>query len=49
MKETINSEAKPIKVWAKILDDGAMEQAKHLANLPFTFRHVALMPDAHWG
>ncbi|MCI5219894.1 MAG: hypothetical protein D3914_12090, partial [Candidatus Electrothrix sp. LOE2] len=23
--------------------------ARHLANLPFAFRHIALMPDAHQG
>jgi len=26
-----------------------MEQARHLANLPFVFHHVAIMPDAHVG
>ena len=26
-----------------------MEQALHLANLPFAYKHVALMPDAHCG
>jgi len=49
MKEVIATETLPIKVWAEIIEDGAKEQAKHLANLPFAFHHVALMPDAHWG
>lgn len=49
MRHVIDTESKPIKIWAEILEDGAMRQAKNLANLPFTFRHVALMPDAHWG
>ena len=39
----------PIKSWASILEDGALEQARNLANLPITMHHVALMPDAHQG
>jgi tRNA-splicing ligase RtcB (3'-phosphate/5'-hydroxy nucleic acid ligase) len=38
----------PIKMWAEA-DEMTMEQARHLANLPFAFRHIALMPDAHVG
>ena len=26
-----------------------MRQAVNLANLPFAFRHIALMPDVHEG
>lgn len=39
----------PIKMWISDIESGAMEQAVHLASLPFTFKHVALMPDAHQG
>jgi tRNA-splicing ligase RtcB len=42
----------PIKVWLKKqeeLESGCETQALNLANLPFVFRHVALMPDAHAG
>ncbi|RWX46024.1 tRNA-splicing ligase RtcB [Candidatus Electrothrix aarhusensis] len=49
MKQVISTENKPIKLWLDDLEDGALEQAKHLANLPFAFRHIALMPDAHQG
>ena len=49
MKQVISTEAKPIKLWLNDLDDKALEQAKNLANLPFTFKHIALMPDAHLG
>lgn len=38
----------PIKSWADA-DAGTMEQAAHLASLPFAFKHVALMPDTHVG
>lgn len=49
MKTVINTEKRPIFNWATDLEEGALEQAKNSANLPFTFRHVALMPDAHQG
>lgn len=45
----IQSEKTPIKVWAGSLEGGALLQAQHIANLPYTFRHVALMPDVHEG
>ena len=49
MKNVICTEKKPIKLWLNDLEPGALEQAKHLAHLPFAFRHIALMPDAHQG
>ena len=36
-------------MWLEKIEDGAMEQIKHLANLPFAFRHIAIMPDSHQG
>lgn len=45
----ITTENKPIKLWLNDIEDGALEQVKHLANLPFTFKHVAIMPDSHQG
>lgn len=45
----ILTENLPIKSWATTVEEGAIAQAKNLANLPFTFEHVALMPDVHQG
>jgi tRNA-splicing ligase RtcB len=39
----------PIKMWLDDIEDTAMKQATNLANLPFAFSHVALMPDCHMG
>ena len=42
----------PIKIWAASIDDieeSCLEQAVHLANLPFAVDHIALMPDTHTG
>jgi tRNA-splicing ligase RtcB len=45
----INTERIPIKMWLNDIEPGALTQATHLANLPFAFSHVAIMPDAHEG
>lgn len=49
MKQVISTERLPIKLWTDFIEDGALEQTKNLANLPFAFRHVAIMPDVHSG
>lgn len=45
----IASERVPILIWTDALDPDALQQAKNIANLPFAFHHIALMPDAHTG
>jgi tRNA-splicing ligase RtcB len=49
MKQVVKSEKLPIKLWLENVESGTMEQARNLANLPFAFKHIALMPDAHLG
>lgn len=49
MNQVITTENKPIKLWLNDIEEGALQQAKNMANLPFTYHHVALMPDAHQG
>jgi tRNA-splicing ligase RtcB len=42
----------PIKVWLENIDQvepECLQQAKNLSNLPFVFKHIALMPDTHCG
>ena len=39
----------PIKMWVDDLEETAFKQAVNLANLPFAFKHICLMPDAHSG
>lgn len=47
----IETENIPIKLWLKEeqMDEGALQQARNLANLPFAFKHIAIMPDTHQG
>ncbi|MBT8361528.1 MAG: RtcB family protein [Deltaproteobacteria bacterium] len=49
MQTTITSENIPIKLWLDDMEEGALQQARNLANLPFAFHHIAIMPDAHFG
>ncbi len=39
----------PIKMWLSDVEENALAQARNLSNLPFVFKHVALMPDCHSG
>lgn len=42
----------PIKIWLdsiEQIEDSCLEQAYHLANLPFLHKWVCLMPDTHTG
>jgi len=50
MKKVITENCNiPIKLWLDDLEPGALKQAINLANLPFAFKHIALMPDSHSG
>ena len=43
---------RPIKIWVEKetdIEESCLEQAFHLANLPFIHKWVALMPDTHTG
>jgi tRNA-splicing ligase RtcB len=41
----------PLKMWTKNvrIEDAAIEQMKNVAMLPFIHKHVAAMPDCHFG
>jgi len=49
MKKVISKNKIPIKLWLDDCESGAIDQASNLANLPFAFKHIAIMPDAHEG
>ena len=42
---------KPIKAWTQgvPVEDAARQQLLNLSELPFIYKHVAAMPDVHWG
>lgn len=41
----------PIKAWIDgvQLEPGAQVQLVNLSSLPFAYKHIAVMPDVHWG
>lgn len=45
----IKTKGVEIKSWCENPEEGAIEQARHLAELPFIHQWVALMPDTHQG
>jgi tRNA-splicing ligase RtcB len=49
MEKVIKKGRVPLKLWLSDIEKGALEQAEHLTDLPFSFSHVAIMPDAHQG
>jgi tRNA-splicing ligase RtcB len=49
MIKEILSEKIPIKMWVDNVEDSALNQIKNLANLPFAYKHIAIMPDCHTG
>ncbi|MCP5467648.1 MAG: RtcB family protein [Deltaproteobacteria bacterium] len=44
-------DAVPIKAWVGELgiEDKAKEQLYNVAKMPFIYKHLAVMPDVHWG
>jgi tRNA-splicing ligase RtcB len=49
MQKIISTEKIPIKLWLDEPEPDALKQAVNLANLPFAFSHICLMPDTHVG
>jgi tRNA-splicing ligase RtcB len=39
----------PIKIWTDDVEESARKQLDNIAALPWVFKHVAAMPDVHWG
>jgi len=41
----------PIKAWTRgvPIEESARKQIENVARLPFIHKHVAIMPDVHWG
>lgn len=51
MFDIIESNGLPIKAWTRgvQVEDVAKQQLRNLAAMPFIYKHVAAMPDVHWG
>lgn len=51
MQVIVEEGKRPIKAWIDgvELEDSAKQQLLNVASLPFIYKHVAVMPDVHWG
>lgn len=49
IKRVVTGSRLPAKLWLDNVEDSCMEQIINLASLPFAFKHIAIMPDAHTG
>src|SRR5215467_15686168 len=49
--EYIETGGAPIKAWTRgvPIEEAARQQIENVARLPFIYKHVAVMPDVHWG
>lgn len=49
--ELIDSAGHPIKAWTRgvHVEEQAKEQLRNVASMPFIHKHIAVMPDVHWG
>lgn len=39
----------PIKIWTNDIEESAEQQLRNISEMPFIHKHVAVMPDVHWG
>jgi tRNA-splicing ligase RtcB len=49
VREVISEARVPIKIWCEDTEPEAIAQLINTANLPFVYKHVAAMPDVHFG
>lgn len=49
VQKVIHGTSVPAKLWLNSVENSCMEQIVNLASLPFAFKHIAVMPDAHAG
>lgn len=39
----------PVKIWTDDVEASALAQLHNMSKLPFIHKHIAVMPDCHWG
>lgn len=49
--QVIQKDGVPIKMWTEgvSVEDSAMQQLINVSKMPFIHKHIAVMPDVHWG
>lgn len=49
IKQVFGGKRAPVKIWTDDVEPSAMDQLHDMASLPFIHKHIAVMPDVHWG
>lgn len=49
IKRVISNGKSPVKIWTDDIDENALSQLENMSKLPFIHKHIAAMPDVHWG
>lgn len=49
IQQVYDSGKAPVKVWTTEIESSAEVQLRQMAQLPFIHKHIAVMPDVHWG
>ena len=49
IKKVISRGVSPVKIWTDDIDDNAMQQLENMSKMKFIHKHIAAMPDVHWG
>ncbi len=39
----------PVLIWTDQIEEPAIQQLRNTSTLPCLFKHIAVMPDVHWG
>ena len=47
--KTVINKGMPVKIWTDEIDSNAIEQLENMSKMPFIHKHIAAMPDVHWG
>ena len=49
IKKVLHNGKVPVKIWTKDIEESAEKQLGMLQQMPFIFKHIAVMPDVHPG
>lgn len=47
--QTLNKGEFPVKIWTDNVESSAYDQLANMSKLSFIHKHIAVMPDCHWG
>lgn len=49
IKTVLNQGRFPVKIWTDEIEEEALSQLYNIADMPFIHKHIAVMPDVHYG